>query len=374
MSSVTFGNASAPSQIITNLDALFSQSLAAYRKTLYDNIGASNAWMHEMISRELNEGQDGGTDIRTPLLYALTTADSYDGNDELSVAATDGVTESVFTWSQCAAPISYSMKEVKQNKQKILSLVQTKLKQAEMGLQEYFAQAFMWGAAANGTGNLYQPMVSSVNGSTSINPLLMLIDFTPTANRSVGNINQNTSNWWQNKSYTCSATTLAGYALQVDHLFNLCALGTGGRPKLILVDQVSDELFVQALRASYRFTSTQVDEAYPFENFVYRGAHWVMDDKVPDVYSGTIPGLVAGSGDPSTLTYGSMIMINPEFFKLIHEDESDFVMLKDENGKTFQKPINGDSRVGHMAWMGQTTVQNRRKNGVMGMIPRTFAS
>ena len=371
MSTVTFGNASAPSQIITNLDALFSQSLAAYRKTLYDNIGAANPWLHEMISRELYEGQDGGTDIRTPLLYALSPMDWYSGNDELSVAATDGVTESVYTWAQAATPISYSMKEVKQNKQRILNLVETKMKQAEMGIQEGFAQAFMWGAATTG-GTLYTPQTSPVNGATGIDPLFKLIDFVPSANRSVGNINQSTSTWWQNKTYTSSAATTSAFALEVDHVFNLCCLGTGGKPKLILMDQVTDELYIQALRSLYRFTELQVDQAYPFENFVYRGAHWVMDDKVPDVYSGVIPNLLAGSGDPTSLTYGSAVYINPEFFRLVYEEESDFVMLKDENGKTFQKPIAGDSRVGHMAWMGNTTVQNRRKNGVHGKIARTL--
>jgi hypothetical protein len=89
-----------------------------------------------------------------------------------------------------------------------------------------------------------------------------------------------------------------------------------------------------------------------------------MDDKVPDVYSGTI----------SAATYGSAFFINSAFFKLIYERESDFVLLKDENGKSFQKPVNGDSRVAHIAWMGNTTVSNRRKQGVMGKIARTLST
>lgn len=370
--SVTYGNSGAPSQIITNLDALFGQSLAAYRNTLYDNIGAANPFLHEMINgKDLMEGQDGGTDIRTPLMYALAPADSYDGNDELPVTATDGVTENTYVWSQCASPISYSMKEVKQNKQRILNLVETKIKQSEMGLQEFFAQALMWGNAMNG-GNLYDNRISAVNGSFAVNPIFQLIQFDPTQSRSVGNINQNTNSWWRNKTKTSTATTYAAFLPEVDNIFNSTALGTGGRPKLVLMDQTTNELYIQALRTSYRYTQPQVDEAFPFENFVYRGARWTMDDKVPDVYSGTIPSLVAGSGDPASLTYGSMVFINPQFFKLIYEDDSDFVMLKDESGKTFQKPINGDSRVGHMAWMGNVAVQNRRKQGVFGKIARTM--
>jgi hypothetical protein len=48
-------------------------------------------------------------------------------------------------------------------------------------------------------------------------------------------------------------------------------------------------------------------------------------------------------------------------------------MLKDENGKTMAKPLNQDARVGHVAWMGNVTLCNRRKNGVMGSIDRTKA-
>jgi len=363
---ITFGSASAPSQITVNFDALFSQSLAAYRKELVDNIGATNAFFHEMLKRDLYESQEGGTDIRTPLLYALTAADSYDGYDELSTLPTDGVTESVFEWRQCAAAISYNMKEVKQNKNGIKNIVKTKIKQAEMGLQEYFSQALNWGSLADGgAGTLITPRTSGVNGSLSIDPLFKLIAFDPTTSVAIGNINQNTSSWWRNKTKTSAATTYDAFLLEIDNIFNSCALGSGGKPKLIVCDQVTYELFVHALYQKFRYTSPTVDEAYPFENIVYRGAHWVMEDKTPDVYTGAI----ATSG---ANTYGTMGFINPEFFKIIYESTSDFAMLKDDNGKTFAKPINGDSRVGHLAWMGNTTIQNRRKQGVMGKIARSM--
>ena len=86
-----------------------------------------------------------------------------------------------------------------------------------------------------------------------------------------------------------------------------------------------------------------------------------MDDKVVDVESQTL----------SCATYGTGYFINGQFFKMVYETDSDFEMLKDENGKTFQKPTNGDSRVGHVAWMGNTTVQNRRKQAVWGKIQRS---
>src|ERR1022692_2316246 len=147
---VTFGSGSAPSQVTLNLDGLFGISLAAYRKTLVDNIGAINAFFHELIKSELYESQDGGSYIQEPLMYALTPADSYDGYDELSTLPTDGITDAIYQWRQCAAPVVYSMKEIKQNKQKIVDLVKARIMQCEMGLQEYFSQSLLWGAAAEG--------------------------------------------------------------------------------------------------------------------------------------------------------------------------------------------------------------------------------
>ena len=356
---VTFGSGSAPSQVTLNLDSLFGISLAAYRKTLVDNIGAINAFFHEIIRGELYESQDGGSYIQEPLMYALTPADSYDGYDELSTLPTDGLTDAIFQWRQCAAAVAYSMKEIKQNKQKIIDLVKARLMQAEMGLQEYFSQSLLWGAAADG-GSLTSPRVSPVNGSLSIDPITSLIAFDPTTSTSIGNINQSTSTWWRNKTFTASSTTYDAFLLELDHAFNNTSLGTGGKVNIVLSDETSYELFVHALYQKYRQIKT--NENFPFENTVYKNATVTMDDKVPDAYSGTT----------SAATYGTFYLINSKFFKMRYEEDSDFEMLKDENGKTFQKPVNGDSRVGHMAWMGNLTVNNRRKQGVYGKVARTL--
>jgi hypothetical protein len=369
---VTFGSNTAPSQVTLNLDSLFGTSLAAYKKTLVDNIGATNAFFFEMLKRDLYQSQDGGAYIQEPLMYALAPADSYDGYDELAITPTDGISDAIWQWRQCASPVSYSLKEVKQNKQRILNLVESRIKQTELGLQEYFSQSLMWGAAVTG-GLLTSPATSPVNGSLSIDPLFEIIAYVPSAVGTIGNIDQVANTWWRNKTVTSTATTYDSFILEVDRTFNRAALGTGGKPKLILMDEQTYENFVHALYQKYRHLNT-VDEAYPFENVVYKGAHFVMDDKVPDVANNIIPTLVGGAGDPSTLTNGTSVFINPDFFKLMYEEESDFELLKDENGKTFQKPVNGDSRVAHCAWMGNLTCSNRRKQSILGAIARTYSS
>lgn len=370
---ITFGSASAPSQVTINLDSLFGTSLAAYKKELVDNIGATNAFFFEIIKGDLYESQDGGTYIQNPLMYGLQIADSYDGYDELSTLPVDGITDTIWQWRQCAAAIVYSMKEVKQNKQKIVDLVSSRIKQAEMGLQEFFSQSLMWGSVNQG-GTLKTPYTSPINGSSSIEPIGELIDFTPTTSTTVGNINQSTNTWWQNKTATSAATTYDAFLLEVDSIFNSASLGTGGKVKMVMFDQVTYQLFVHAVYQKYRYTQMPTDEAYPFENIMYKGAHIVMEDKMPDVSGGVAPTLTAGAGNTGSLTHGSGYFINPQFFKMEYESSSDFEMLKDENGKTFQKPVNGDSRVGHVAWMGNLITDNRRKQGVIGSVARTLTT
>jgi hypothetical protein len=370
--SITFGNTGAPSNITTYLDSVFETSLANYRKELIDNIGATNALLYAILRGDAYESADGGTYFDEPLMYGLAPADSYDGYDELGLTPIDGITSAIYQWRQCASPIVYNMKEVIQNQRRIIDLVKSKIKQSEMGLQEYFAQALMWGAVPQG-GLLTSPRSSPANGSLSVEPLAELIAYNSTT-LTVGNISEASPNtWWRCKSATSAATTYSAFIFELENMYNTCALGTGGPPDLILMDQVTYQLFVHAYFSIYKANPDAADNTYPFVAKKFFKALVVMDDKVPDFYSGAIGTQTGGVVDSSTLTYGTAIFINTKFFKIRYHPDRDFTMLEDENGKKFAKPINGDSRVGHLAWMGNVTVNNRRKQGVLAKIARTLS-
>lgn len=356
---ITLGDSTAPSQITQYIDALFATSLPKYRKKLTDNIGELNAAIHSIMAGDGYESYEGGTDIREPLLYALSPMDSYEGYDELSDTPTDGITQAVFEARQLATPISYSMKEAIQNRLNILNLVQTKIQQGEMGIQEGFATHFTQGS---GAGAIETPKTSAVNGSTSISPLAKIVQVDPTTDEAVGNVNQSDHSWWQNKQYDMDGgTTESLFMQELNHLYNLCALGMGGPPNLILLDQVSYELFQTAYWTHYRKTS-EGDSNFKFENSKFRNALLVMDDKIPDAENETL-----------TYTSGSIYCLNTKFLKLRYIPERNFEMLQDENGKTFKKPLKGDSRLGHISWMGELTCNNRRKQGVGWGVPRVFS-
>ncbi len=349
---VTFGSSSAPSQKTVNLDALFTQSYPAYKKQLFDNIASSNALLNALMKSESYESQEGGTHVEIPLMYALGTMDWYDGYDELSSMTTDGVTAAIAQWRQAAIPIAYSEKERKQNKQNLVKLVTTKLTQAKLGMQEGFATALMQGA---GGSTITTPASSGINGASGVDPLPLLIAYDPTASTAVLNINQNTSSWWRNKTKTANVSTYDNFLLEVDNIYDSCALGTGGKPDLGFADQVTHELLKHAYYQKFRQINSDMN--FDFENFVYRNMKVVMDEKTPDYYSGTV----------SVATYGSLVLLNQQFFHMIYDSESDFNMTD------FAKPVNGDSRLAHILWMGTIGLSNRRKHGVYGKVPRTLS-
>src|SRR5215831_13619473 len=287
---LTFGNVSAPNNITTYLDSVFSTSLANYRKTLIDNIGATNSILYDLIKGESYEEADGGTYIAEELMYGLAPADSYDGYDDLSTMPTDGITQAQYEWRQVASPISYNTKEVVQNEHKIINLVKARIQQSELGLQENWAQAFMWGS---GAGNMTTPKTSTVNGSYHVNPLPMLISYNTAGNDSIsgaaatgsaltiGGISEGAPNtWWQNHWGTSAATTYSQFMYELEGMYNLTALGTGGPPTHMLMDQITYQNFIHAYFAVYKANADALNFEYPFIGKKFLNAKVIMDDKV----------------------------------------------------------------------------------------------
>lgn len=380
---LTFGNMSAPNNITTYLDSVFSTSLANYRKTLIDNIGATNSVLYDLIKGDAYEEADGGTYIAEELMYGLAPADSYDGYDELSTLPTDGITQAQFEWRQIASPITYNTKEVVQNEHKIINLVKARIQQSELGLQENWAQAFMWGA---GAGNMTIPRNSSTNGSSHVEPLPKLISYNTAGQDSisgaaatgtsltVGGIPEVPNAWWQNHWGTSAATTYSQFMYELEGMYNLVSLGTGGNPTHMLMDQITYQNWIHAYFSQYKAAPDALNFEYPFVGKKYLNCKVIMDDKVPDVFSNR-PGIATGGVvNPGSMAFGSCYFVNSKFFKIRYHPSRNWDMLKDENGNTFAKPINGDSRVGHVGWMGNCTVNNRRKQGVLAKFTRNYTS
>lgn len=348
---ITFGSAGAPSQVTINLDALFATSLANYNKTLVDNIGTANAFWFMIMQNKAYESTDGGSDLRFPLMYALAPFDTYDGYDVLDNTPTDGITQAVHQWAQAATPIVISRKEERQNAQRIVELLKTKIQQSEIAIKEGLARHLLRGS---GNGALGTPYVSAFNGSSGIDPLPKLVAKDPTTGV-VGNIDPATNIWWRNQSKSSAATTTTGFLQEVQNLFNSCSKGPGGPPDLFLMDQTTYEQFIMAMYNRFRLTQSAPTIDFPFANVQYLSAKAVWDEFVPDVQNGTV-----------AVTKGTLYMLNMKFFKVKYDAQSNFIT------SPFQKPTNQDAKQAHIFWMGATATNNRRKHGVLYNISQSL--
>lgn len=351
----TYGAAGQPASSTFNYDAVMATSLGNYRKTLTDNVSSTNLFLKQLKSKGFWEPAEGAAFLAEDLMYGLGTMDSYDGLDELPLTPTEGITQAQFGWAQLAAPFAISGKERKMNKTRIVSLIASKLMQLDITMQEGFAKHFIQGQLADGgVGNLYTPRVSTVNGSSSLNPLGHLVMYNPATSLEVGGINQATYTWWRNMSKTSAATTYLGWLMELDHLRNDISKGPGGIPDIMWMDQVSTELLTVAYYQKYQTQMKEVGD-YPFPVLNFRGTLVSWDQYMPDVESGNLG-----------TTYGTCYMLNTKFMRIRPESETDFVATE------MQNPVNQDAKYKHVLWMGNSTTNNRHKLGVMGKIARTM--
>ena len=247
-----YGGAGSPAQSTFNYDSLVSTSLANYKKTLVDNISKSNPLFNELRRKDLWESVDGGMYIAEDLMYAVGGMEPYDGYDELPLVPADGITQLQIDWRQLATPIVISEKERKQNKQRLVSLLESRIKAAELGMQENFTRHLLQGSLAGSGDDIREPYNNPANGANSIDPLTRWVMYDPTASYSIGNINQATNRWWRNRTLTSTATTGQQLMAEFMRMYNLTLKGPGGSPDLIWTDMVTWELIHTAYMEKYR--------------------------------------------------------------------------------------------------------------------------
>lgn len=352
-----------PSSETKSYDALLSLTLANYRATLQDTISTSNAVFYELKNSDAWMGESSlGERLEIPLMYEMGTADFFAGYDALSTDPMDGITKAYFDWRQMAVPITISRIEERKNsgEHQLISLLKSKVTQAELGIQDLFGKALLQGNGPNSATAITTAFTSTTNGATGFDPLPLLVKYDPTSSTVIGNINQSTSTWWANQYVNSSGSTFAGFLKEMSQLYNKCNRGPGGGPNLFLTDRFVYELYEAAMWAKHQNPS-YTKAGYPFDALNYKGKPLVWDDFVPDVANGTTASIPVN-------TSGTLYMLNTKFISVHYDTETNFI------NTPFQKPENQDARVSHIMWYGATAVSNRRKQGVMGSITSTLTS
>jgi hypothetical protein len=191
----TVGSTSAPSTNTVYYDALLSTTLDAYigGGSMFDNIFKDSAFLAALRLMDAVQKQNGGERIRVPLMYGdNSTIKSYSGYDTLDTTPQDGMTTAFYEWKEVGGTISISRKEERQNSGEaaLISLLQSKIKQAEMTMRETLNTQLLQGTVSS---SAFIPG----NDQKDLNPLLYFLRKDNTANPSaggnVGNISAATS-------------------------------------------------------------------------------------------------------------------------------------------------------------------------------------
>ena len=361
-----------PSSRTLNYDALLSSTLEAYRDGLTDNIIASNVLLSAIKAEGGWKTQNGGERIRIPLMYGKTPVATYSGYDTLDTTPTDGITTAFYTWRQMATPIAISRIEERQNSgdSALFNLLKAKIKQAELSIGEELNFQLLGKTVDSGR-------FTAGNGGKDFDPLTEFIPKDPTASVSVGNIAQNTFTWWRNRSVdgsTDGGTSTdsgadIGYDLNtwaelfdaINHLYNRCSRGPGGRPNMVISDQQGFETFESGMRDKTRYVQ-QGKGSLAFDNIMFKaGVPMYWDEFMPDLENGVI----YTSSSFATSTY---LMLNTRYLYFVVDSKTNFIKTP------FTKPENQDAKVAHVLLYGNLACSQRRKQGILYGVSQSITS
>lgn len=364
----TIGSTAAPSTNTIYYDSLLSTTLMAYRDTLVDNIFKDSAYLAYLRMSDAVIKQNGGERIAQPLMYGdNNTVKSYSGEEILDTTIQDGLTTAFYEWKEIGGTISITRKEERQNsgEGRLINLLQSKVKQAEMSMRETLNQQLVQGTVSGAT---FVPG----NDAKDLYPLgyffRKLNATNPTVGGNVGNISAANS-YWQHQTavtdsgskdtgnaFAMSITTYAGYKAALRRMYNYCSRGSGGSPDLVLFDQVSFETYENALDTSVRYTNTNMADM-GFDTIKLRGATCIWDEQVPDIDSGTV-----------AITTGTAFFINTKFYNLVIDSETDIITTP------FVEPENQTVKTAKILFMGNAAVTNMRKHGVLYATSQSIVS
>ena len=360
-----------PSSLTDNFDALLTTTLRAYQPKLRDQISRGNklcAWLED---KGQWRKQDGGERVQVNLMYGLnSTADIYSGYGQLDTTPQDGITAAFFDWAQLSVSIAISRKEERQNsgKSKIISLLESKITQAEQSAKELLNNCIVAGRiTASANLGRFLPRIGRMDsGATGPQPLTALIDANPSRSAAIGNINPNTYSWWRNQATSSTAASFSAYKAEMNTVYNNCTKGVMGNPDLMLGDQVAWETYWNLMANQERYViddKRTLDILGGSDALKFRGAVFTWDEVVPDVE--TNAELVDGIGTP---TVSNVHFINTQTMEFIADAQTDFITTP------FVRPENQDAKVAQILWMGALGTNNRRKNGVLYGISRSITS
>ena len=308
-----------------NIGQLASTTLQKYQPKLVDNIFKKHAILDHLKANGGTKMYDGGRQLVVPLMYGLnSTVQTFDGTDTLDNTYQEGLDAATYDWKFYNVSVTFTFTDKIKNKGKeqVLSLLKSKILQAELSLGETLNADIISGTDAKG---------------------LVGFDTLADATSTVGNISGTTYSWWQGNVDDDSVTI--SFA-DMRNIKNSCQNGNGGsKVSLIVTTQAIYQKLFALLTATYQFNPTmaaskegkRLAEA-SFEVLEFEGTPVTYDE---------------------AMTTGVMQMYNKDNYKL--------GILKDANFQVIDKSQPADQHVSiqDIVFGGAAYTDRRKSLGIL---------
>lgn len=295
----------------------------------HDNVYNATPLLKWFRTGERLKVVDGGERMRVPVLTGKgSTFTWYTDYGSYNITPQVGQTTAFFTWKQAATSVAISGRERRSNMggEQLLNLVEAKKDQATQDMIDGIAT----GLYSDGTG-------SSNLQLTGLEAAIA----TTTTSGTYASINFGTNTSWRNQVATSVGSTATNGLTSIKSVYNNCCEGRGAttKPDLMVTTQAVHEVLESLIAPRVRYQPNPSGGAdLGIEKLMFKGAEIIWDN---------------------FCTSGTLYILNGAHIRLFVHSKANFAM--DEEG--MQKPIDGDSRVGSILFMGNVMVNNRRKLG-----------
>jgi hypothetical protein len=316
---------------------LVTTTFRKHRKEFRDNVSNNNALLAVLDQKGMKRYEDGGLSIVEPLDYAQnTTYQRYSGYDTLNINPSDVLSGAEYTWRQIAIHVTASGEELRKNSggSQIIKLAKSRLTNAMRSFKNNFsADIYGDGTLPNQIGGL-QLLVADAGTGT------------------VGGINSSTFPFWQNRFQSAAAPMQGGAVITPSGLAGIMeslmlplwmALVRGDdKPNLIIADNNYFSFYELGQNTKRLYTSdgSGGNADAGFLKLRYKSSDVIFD---------------GGSGIPANHMY----FLNTDYLKLVVHQDADMEVLDE------MRPVNQDSAITPILWMGNLTCSNRFLQGVV---------
>ncbi len=316
------------------IDTINTAIREIYMPQVTDNIFLSNPLLALLMKQ--SKAQNGGLQLRVPIEYVDegNSQGSYSGYEVLNTEQPDILTTALYDWVQMYAAINISGRDEHMNTgtDGIIDLIETRMKNAEKRLKKVFTDDLFAAAGANASDE-----ISSLNDIIAVD-------------RSLGGIDSTTYTWWDGKTKANAAADYPELIAPTDtdylikdmaNVYNQAADGADTPNLIITTDEVMEAYeHIVGEKGRWEGASTLADHGWTV--FKYKGTQMVAD---------------------KSCTTGVMYFLNTRYLFFKHHPKRNFSF------EPFRKPVNQDTMVAFIFWMGQFVCSQPRRQGSLTSLP-----